>query len=296
MSEPLFTHRHVAAIAEPAPPPLRPHGRELAPAYRLYVDEVGDASFRNCHTTARRFLSLTGVALHLAAAAETVAPDLERLKRDHFGAHPDDERRLVLHRRDILNRNGPFGVLLQPERAAAFDAALFEAFERWPYTVFTVVLDKHAFRERHPTDRPEAYAHALEAVVGCYAAWLAERAARGDVMVESRAGKDDRRLKDAYTELLTTGGPDVDLPCLLESLTSRQLKVRNKTDAVPGLQLADLLAHPSAGALRARHGHGERPADFGGRVVDLLDLHKYARLRDGQVANMGLLWIPGVPA
>lgn len=269
-----------------------PHGRDLAPAYRLYVDEVGDPAFRNCERLPRRFLSLTGVALRLDDAAETLQPELDRIKRGHFGAHPDDERRLVLHRRDILDRSGPFGVLLDSSRAAAFDADLFAAFERWPYTVFTAVLDKHAFREHHPTNRPEAYSHVLGALVGCYAMWLAERSERGDVMVEARGGKDDRLLKQAYNELLTQGRPDADLDCLNATITSRQLKVRNKSDGVPGLQLADLLAHPSAGALQAHHGFGERPVDFGGRVADLLDLHKYARLRDGRVANVGLLWLP----
>lgn len=282
-----------ATGADPAA--ARPHGRDLAPAYRLYVDEVGDPAFRNCERPHRRFLSLTGVALRLDDAATVVSPELERIKRDHFGAHPDDEQRLVLHRRDILDRSGPYSALRDADRAAAFDADLFGAFERWPYTVFTAVLDKHAFRECHPTNRPEAYAHALGAVVGCFAAWLAERGQRGDVMVEARGGNDDLQLKGAYQRLLTEGGPGTDLASLAAALTSRQLKVRNKSDAVPGLQLADLLAHPSAGALRATRGHGARPADFGGRVADLLDLHKYARLRDGQVENMGLLWIPDPP-
>lgn len=277
-----------------APKTVRPHGSDLAPAFRLYVDEVGDPAFRNCDRLPRRFLSLTGVAIRLADAADTVGPELERLKRRHFGAHPDDEQRLVLHRRDILDRSGPFSVLLDDDRARAFDTDMFGAFEEWPYTVFTAVLDKFAFREIHPDaqTRPEAYAHVLGALVRCFALWLTEQGERGDVMVEARGGKDDRRLKAAYNLLLTEGGPGVSLALLESTISSRQLKLRNKADAVPGLQLADLLAHPSAGALKAHYGFGDRPGDFGGRVADLLDLHKYARLNDGQVDNMGLLWIP----
>ncbi len=291
MSEILYTKGQTARVAEPAAG--RPHGRDLAPAFRLYVDEVGDPAFRNCDRLPRRFLSLTGVALRLDDAAETVAPELDRIKRLHFGAHPDDGP-MVLHRREILDRSGPYNVLLKPDRAAAFDADLLGALERWPFTVFTAVLDKLTFRERHPDaqTRPEAYAHVLGALVRCYTSWLAEQGERGDVMGEARGGKDDLRLKDAYVRLMEDGEAGDNQSCL----ASRQLKLKNKSVGVPGLQLADLLAHPSSGALQAHNGFGTRPADFGGQVVDLLDLHKYARLRDGKVENMGLLWIPDPPA
>ena len=265
---------------------------DRVPEYRLYTDEVGHASFKRCELADRRFLSLTGVACRLDDVRDTIAPELTRIKEVHFGAHPDDETPLVLHRKDLLDRHGPFNRLLDPERGRAFDAALYEALERWPYTVFTAVLDKHTFREQQPANRPEAYAHLLGALVECYARWLRERQSRGDVLVESRGGKEDMALKTAFHLLVTIGGPDVSADDIRPAMNSERLKVSAKQANVPGLQLADLLAHPSAGALQARHGFGTRPADFGGRIVDVLDHHKYARLVDGRVENVGCLWLP----
>ncbi len=263
------------------------------PEYRLYVDEVGNASFKGCDIADRRFLSLTGVACSLDDVRAIISPGMIRIKEIYFDAHPDDETPLVFHRKDLLDRRGPFNSLLDSNRAAAFDSDLFRALCDWPYTVFTAVLDKHAFRERYPANRPEAYAHLLGSVVECYARWLAERSGRGDVMVESRGGKEDMALKMAFNRLVTAGGPDVPAVHVQPLLTSDQLKVSGKRANVPGLQLSDLLAHPSAGALQARYGFGTRPVDFGGRVVDLLDLHKYARLSDDKVENVGCLWLPG---
>lgn len=265
---------------------------DRVPEYRLYTDEVGHASFKNCELADRRFLSLTGVACRLEDVRTTVSPELTRIKEAHFDAHPDDEPPLVLHRKDLLDRRGPFNRLLDPERGRAFDAAIYDALERWPYTVFTAVLDKHAFQEQRPASRPEAYAHVLGALVACYARWLGDRQSRGDVLVESRGGKEDMALKRAFHLLVTSGGPDTPADEIRPAMNSDQLKVSRKQANVPGLQLADLLAHPSAGAVQAGHGFGTRPADFGGRVVDLLDLHKYARLTDGKVENVGCLWLP----
>ncbi len=263
-----------------------------APAYRLYVDEAGDPSFAHCERLDRRFLSLTGVACALADVRGSISPELTWLKERHFDAHPDDERPLVLHRRDIVHRRGPYGVLLDPDRAGAFDADLFDAFSRWPYIVFTAVLDKHVFQQQVPTGRPEVYAHLLGALVERYVWWMREQQARGDVMVESCGGREDMALKTAFRTLQEAGGFGTTAGLWGAVLTSVELKVRQKRDNIAGFQLADLLAHPSAGALQARHGLGARPVDFGGRVVDLLDLNKYARLSDGQVENVGCLWLP----
>jgi len=47
-------------------------------------------------------------------------------------------------------------------------------------------------------------------------------------------------------------------------LTSRQLKVKQKTNNVAGLQIADLVAHPSYRATLARKNKQSLPLNFGG--------------------------------
>jgi hypothetical protein len=62
-----------------------------------------------------------------------------------------------------------------------------------------------------------------------------------------------------------------------EALTSRQLKVKAKSNNIAGLQVADLLAHPSRNEILAENGLlGRDLAPFATRVVALLQA-KYDR-------------------
>jgi hypothetical protein len=68
-------------------------------------------------------------------------------------------------------------------------------------------------------------------------------------------------------------------PCLFEmqSFTCRQLKVKPKSANVSGLQLADIIAHPSRAEILDSEGLLGRPlATFSKKVIELLQ-NKYDR-------------------
>lgn len=101
--------------------------------------------------------------------------------------------------------------------------------------------------------------------------------ARGDVMAESRGGKEDRRLKDSFHRLWEKGTDYVEPKWFQAALTSRQLKVKLKANNVSGLQLADLIAHPSRNEILRQQGLLERNiAPFAARIIEILQ-HKYDR-------------------
>jgi len=68
--------------------------------------------------------------------------------------------------------------------------------------------------------------------------------AKGDVMIESRGGAEDRRLKKSFRGLMEKGTNNLPAEDLQRHLTSLELKVRAKEANISGLQIADLLAHP----------------------------------------------------
>ena len=72
-----------------------------------------------------------------------------------------------------------------------------------------------------------------------------------------------------------------------EVLTSRELKVRPKTANVAGLQLADLVAHPSRAEILHESGFQNPPAPFAQQVIEILQ-NKYDR-RDGRLFGKKLL-------
>jgi hypothetical protein len=104
-------------------------------------------------------------------------------------------------------------------------------------------------------------------------------------MAESRGGKEDVRLKDSFERLYEHGTEYVKPEEFAEALTSRQLKVKLKANNVTGLQVADLIAHPSRNEILFEYGlrTGDL-APFAQRVVAVLQT-KYDRVGDRMVGK-----------
>ena len=104
-----------------------------------------------------------------------------------------------------------------------------------------------------------------------YIFWLEQHNAVGDVMAESRGGKEDRRLKDSFARLHENGTEYVRPDKFAQFLTSKQLKVKPKSNNIAGLQIADLVAHPSFKATQARRDNKALPDNFGGKIAAILE-------------------------
>ena len=114
----------------------------------------------------------------------------------------------------------------------------------------------------------------------------------GDVLAESRGGKEDRRLKDSFARLYDSGTDYVQASKFSDRLTSKQLKVKSKSNNIAGLQIADLVAHPSFKATQARHENRALPDNFGGKVGVILEGSKYHRHPSGKIDGWGRKWLP----
>jgi len=242
---------------------------------RLYVDETGNSDIGSSDNPNHRFLSLTGVIVSLDHVKDVLHPDMEALKQRHFGAHPDEP--IVLHRKELMNAKYPFQVLADQKRRSSFDDDLIDCLERWEYTVNTVCLDKKKHKDNYSTWRYDPYHYCLAVLLERYNFWLNRRGLVGDVMAESRGGKEDRRLKDSFARLWQQGTEYVPPDQFQKSLTSKQLKVKPKAANITGLQLADMIAHPSRADILNEQGLLGRPlAAFSKKIIAIL-AHKYDR-------------------
>lgn len=111
-------------------------------------------------------------------------------------------------------------------------------------------------------------------------------------MAESRGGKEDRRLKDSFERVYDSGSQFVARQHFAKQLTSRQLKVKPKSNNIAGLQIADLIAHPSFRATLARREQQTLPRNFGGKIAEVLEGGKYDRDRRGTIEGWGRKWLP----
>lgn len=258
--------------------------------FRMYIDEVGNSDMGATEDPNHRYLSLTGVVLALDYVDLVVFPKLEDIKRRYFGSHPDEP--IVLHRKELVNKRPPFDALRIPQVEHNFNHELLSLLRELDYAVFTAVIDKLQHREQYQVWRHDPYHYCLLVLVERYVRWLQRSNGVGDVMAESRGGKEDRRLKDSFERVYDSGSQFVARQHFARQLTSRQLKVKPKANNIAGLQIADLIAHPSFRATLARHEQQALPLNFGGKIAEILESLKYDRDRRGTIEGWGRKWLP----
>jgi hypothetical protein len=205
------------------------------------VDESGDHNYLNLDKASGRYLGLTGCIIEQEAYRTTIFSALEALKQKHFPYNPDEP--VILHRTEIVSRNGPFWRLREPKVRIDFNNDLMQFIQTHEFIVISVVIDKEYHWNNFGTRAFHPYHYCLAALLERYCGWLAYRRTSGDVMAESRNGQ-DRPLQQAYKDIYDQGTRYRNAEFFNKTLTSREIKLKNKKVNVNGLQLADLLAHP----------------------------------------------------
>jgi hypothetical protein len=244
--------------------------------YRMYVDEVGNPDLGSSGNPNHRYLSLTGVMIDLEYVSQTIHPEMEQLKSEFFASHPDDP--LVLHRKELVNARWPFHHLRDAQVRQAFDSRLLSLLQQWRYCVVTVCIDKLYHRETYRVWRFEPYHYCMMILLERFVLYLEGLHAVGDVIAESRGGREDRRLKDSYSRLWLSGSDYISHQRFAACLTSRQLKVKLKSNNISGLQLADIIAHPSRSEVLLENGQLVKPLPpFAAKIVDVLQKKYYQR-------------------
>lgn len=271
---------------------IHPAGRPSAfhDRYRLYLDESGDHVFNCLENPSHRYLCLLGCWFRNPEYMRFHG-QLEEFKKAHLPHHPDEPP--VLHREDIINRRGRFAHLQDPLKAQAFDQALLEVIRAAEFKVVAVVIDKLALRQKYGDAAAHPYHLAMGFMLQRYCGYLNQISRTGDVMAESRGGREDRLLADSYSRVHNQGVWMSLASSFQQALTSKQLKVKNKSANIAGLQLADLLGHPVRQAiLREAKLVLEPPAPFAGRLMPIVETKFNHHLYSGRIEGYGKVFFP----
>ncbi len=260
--------------------------------YRIYIDEVGTHDLTHADDPNQRFLSLTGVILESNYTLNVLRPEMDKLKRDFFQQDPDEP--IIFHRKELVNKRPPFHVLQDQAIQERFDADLLSALARWEYIVISVVIDKKLHRDQYQVWRYHPYHYCLAVLIERFVLFLHYNDSRGDVMVESRGGNEDNKLKASYRRLFEEGTDNVPVERWQECLTSRELKVKPKSANIVGLQLSDLIAHSSRREILLEHQAITDTRDiFGDKICNILRQSKYYRSKKtGQIEGYGKKMLP----
>ncbi len=248
--------------------------------YRIYIDEVGNSDLESSDDPNHRFLSLTGVIVNLEYVRNVLHPEVENLKTTFFDAHPDEQ--IILHRKELLNARYPFRKLIDPVIRDKFNKHLLAMLKTWNYNVISVCIDKKIHKETYTTWRFDPYHYCLAVLIERFVFFLEYESALGDVMTESRGAKEDKRLKDSFVRLFDTGTDFITPERIHGVLTSKQLKVKPKSANISGLQLADIIAHPSRSEiLKESFDPNWRIAPFAGQIIAIIQGKYYQK--DGRI-------------
>jgi len=256
----------------------------------MYLDEHGVDRMTRLDLEKYRYLSLTGVVMEVEHARDYLVPAFNRIKAEVFNEDPDTP--ICFHRSDIRHSKGPFECLKDPETRLSFDKKLLSVLNKAEYTVVTVLVDKQELIEKHHWERTHPYHVLMELMVEKYAQLLKRKLSIGDIMPEARSRKQDQALQSEFAHFKGHGTRFASRALIAERIPSSKLKFRTKKDNVAGLQLCDLLAHPSHYAIRKRMGHNVLDAPFFLKVLQILVKRKYDRSAYGKIWGYGAKHIP----
>ena len=142
--------------------------------------------------------------------------------------------------------------------------------------VISVCLDKKSHKDTYSVWRYEPYHYCLALLLERYILFLEQNNVQGDLLAESRGGKEDRKLKDSFSRLWREGTEYISPERIKTALTSKQLKVKPKSNNVAGLQIADMIAHPSRTEILLENGMRDADlAPFAKKIVEILSVKYY---------------------
>jgi hypothetical protein len=244
--------------------------------FRIYIDEVGNPDLESSDDPNHRFLSLTGIILELEYVERVVHPQMEDLKKKYFRHHPDEP--VIFHRKDLIRGAAPFDTLKDEEIRQRFDNELLDLLKTWNYMIISVCLDKKKHKQQYTTWRYDPYHYCLAVLLERFVFFLEQQNSRGDVLAESRGGKEDVRLKKAFRRLWEKGTDYIAPETFQHYLTSCELKVKPKANNISGLQIADIIAHPSRNEILNENGFSEIAiAPYAKRIIEVLQSKYYRR-------------------
>lgn len=259
------------------------------PRYRLYIDESGDHTYELLSDPAHRYLALLGVWFKQDDDYLLFAENLDRLKREIFGPRPD--KPVILHRSDITNRKGPFGMLRDEATHSEFDEGLLKLVGEARFRMACVIIDKQSHLQKYVSPF-HPYHYCLAAMLDRYSGWLGYKNSVGDVMAESRGREEDLQLKQAYRRVYESGTRMFDHAHHQKALTSRDIKMQLKNANTAGLQLADILAYPVKQACLAEK--SLLPGNVGNsgrRIYEAVKAKFNENTKQGRVEGYGKVWL-----
>lgn len=245
--------------------------------YRMFIDDTGCVRDEATNHPQRRYGGIVAVIFDLGYLRETFEPGFDQLRDKHFERKADGTRP-VLHLRKMKNPDprGCFASLSRAESRAAWEKDCMSMYRRAKYSVIAVGIDKIAFYARHTGWKGSIYETLVGNAIERYFYFLRGRGV-GDVMAEATNSKLDQDLKELYTKFWVKGTEHIPAENLRPVLSSKEIKIKPKSQDIAGLQLADLIASTCFSHCKKIYANGPEYDPFAMSVANLIEKEKFYR-------------------
>ncbi|WP_340110598.1 DUF3800 domain-containing protein [Pikeienuella sp. HZG-20] len=256
----------------------------------MFIDDTRNVDNEATNDPRRRFASITGVIFAKDYYVGEFEPRFIAMRERHFGLTTRN-RPPILHRHNIVRKEGPFSCLKDPEREQAWKENSRSLYTKAEYKVITCSINKIAYYHKYPRWTDDIYHLLVQTAVERYFFFLQSIKSTGDVLAERR-GKRDIKLKERYRETLDKGTGFISASDLNRHLSSNEIKIKPESDDICGLQMADLLASTSFSHCQRIYAEGRGPIGFSAEIADILESDKYHRDKNNDPHRFGRVWRP----
>jgi len=240
----------------------------------LFLDESGDHNLSVIDPQYPLF-ALGGIVVDKEYAEGEMERELRAFKRELFGRED-----IILHTADITRNRLGFERMIEPEFRETFYQKLNAVMRRLQYEVVACVIRKDEHLRAYGVAALDPYLLSLDVLVERFCLEIGDVPGGGSIIAERRGPTLDHQLELAWLNLKVQGTRFLQAKAIERRILG--LNLRDKTDNVAGLQLADLVVTPVG-----RYVLGKAiKEDF--EIVK----SKFRRSRDGKMEGYGLVVLP----
>lgn len=208
--------------------------------YYFFIDESGDHGLAVVNPDFPVFL-LCGVIVS-EVEYENIRQSFNTIKHSLWG-----NKEVIFHSRDIRKCEKEFSVLFDLEKKKWFYERINEVISKHHYTVIASAIKKDIYIKRFGRLSDDVYELSLSFLIERAVFFLDDIKQSNkslEIVIEKRGLKEDKKLEEHFQRLLSRGTGYVSA----ERLASYKLKItfKSKKENINGLQLADLVAYPTA--------------------------------------------------
>lgn len=240
----------------------------------MFLDESGDHNLEIIDSQYPIFV-LGGAIFDARYHRNEARPKIRQFKHDQFGTD-----RIILHTADIYrNRNG-YEQIKDPELRQKFYRALNQLIASLDFEIIASAILKKKHLARYGIAAVDPYLLSLEFLVERFVFALDSSDQKGTIVAESRNPQLDNQLNLAWLDLKIKGTRFLSPTRLIKRI--QDFRIIPKSEAVGGLEVADLIVSPIGRALLGK----QTKEDF------LIIKKKFRRNQSGHILGHGLIVFP----